>query len=80
MSSPHLNLLYIGSPSNLPILAAKQSWKNIFAIENDHLATQIFKTWLKANDAENRVVIIEKLTDLVSDADLDGQKVGDCLI
>ncbi|XP_055342794.1 protein arginine N-methyltransferase 7-like isoform X2 [Paramacrobiotus metropolitanus] len=75
MSSPHLNLLYIGSPSNLPILATKQSWKNIFIIENDHLASQVFKTWLKANDADSRITIIEKLTDLVSDIDLDGQKI-----
>ncbi|OQV18595.1 Protein arginine N-methyltransferase 7 [Hypsibius exemplaris] len=75
MASPNLNLLYIGAPSNIPLLAAKQSWKNVFVIENDHLAAQILRTWLKATDGETRVTVIEKLTDLVSDIDFDSQKI-----
>ena len=75
MASPHLNLLYIGAPSNLPILAAKQSWKNVFVIESDHLAAQILRTWLKTTEGEGRVTVIEKLTDLVTDIDFDDEKV-----
>ena len=79
MASPNLNVLYIGAPSYLPIMAAKQSWKNVFVIESDHLAAQILKTWLKANEAESRVTVIEKLTDLVSEVDFDSQKVKNIL-
>ena len=75
MASPHLNLLYIGAPSNLPILAAKQTWKNVFVIESDHLAAQILRTWLKTTEGEGRVTVIEKLTDLVTDIDFDDEKV-----
>uniref|UniRef100_A0A8C5UYM4 Protein arginine N-methyltransferase n=1 Tax=Microcebus murinus TaxID=30608 RepID=A0A8C5UYM4_MICMU len=76
MLKPGSVCLCVSDGSLLPMLAHHLGAEQVFTIENSAASHKLMKKIFKANQLEDKINIIEKRPELLTNADLEGKKVS----